>query len=59
MSLGPDYEAMFDLAFPESPLGVAEPPVDPLLTRGEAGRQGQVTEGTKTPPPTLSGPVPD
>ena len=55
MSMGPDYEAMFDLAFPGSPLGVAEPPVDPLLTSGEAGMQGQVPKGMKTPPPTLSG----
>ena len=33
MSLAPEYEALYSLTFPDSPLGVAEPPVDPLLPR--------------------------
>ena len=55
MSLAPEYEALFQMSFPESPLGVAEPPVDPLLPRGETGMWDQAPQGIKTPPPTLSG----
>jgi len=45
MSLAPEYEALYSLSFPDSPLGVAEPPVDPLLPGGDAGRLGQAPEG--------------
>ena len=55
MSLAPEYEALFNLSFPGSPLGVAEPPVDPPLPGGDAGMLGQAPEGIETPPPTLSG----
>jgi len=55
MSLVPEYEALYSLTFPDSPLGVAEPPVDPLLPEGNAGIMGRAPEGIETPPPTLSG----
>jgi len=55
MSLAPEYETLYGLTFPDSPLGVVEPPVDPLLTGGNAGILGHAPEGMETPPPTLSG----
>ena len=54
-SLAPEYEALYNLSFPDSPLGVVEPPVDPLLTSGNAGLLGQALGGLETPPSTLSG----
>jgi len=55
MSLAPEYEALYSLTFPDSPLGVAEPPVVPLLPEGSVRTLGRAPEGIETPPPTLSG----
>jgi len=55
MGLAPEYEALYSLTFPDSPLGVAEPPMVPLLPEGNVGTLDRAPEGIETPPPTLSG----
>jgi len=55
MSLAPEYEALYSLTFPDSPLGVAEPPVVPLLPEGSVRTLGLAPENLETPPPTFSG----
>ena len=54
-SLAPEYEALYSLTFPDNPLGVAEPPVVPLLPEGSVRILGLVPENLETPPPTFSG----